>query len=168
MSEDNGNGDGKKNGKKIVDWKGIATLVTAIGGVLGMFLIQDKKGNESEMVQESAFVVVSARIDKLEERIMHIERMLMREAAGAHMMDTVKSPECHEDDDCGEGSICEENICRPEPTPGEDGDGDGIEDPIYPEPASPMVKKRDKVIEKFRDFKEIKEHVQVEQMPVRF
>ena len=156
--KENGNGNGKK--KKGINWSGMAAFITAIAGIIGMFLIQDKNGNDQDMVAESTFAVSNARIERLEERIIHLERMLMSAAMGATaMMVETSQPECHTDDDCDEGSICEEAMCVPEFMPVE----------AHPEPAPPpMPDKRDKAIEKFSDYKEIKEHVQTEQMPVRF
>lgn len=166
---DNSNGNGKKNGKKGINWSGMAAFITAVAGVIAMFVVQDKKGSENDMVQESTYVILNARMDRMEDRLTHIERMFMASAsAHDYMMDTVKKNECNTDEDCDEYSACEDGMCVPEPTPGDDGGGisEGPERP-KPEPSRKETA-RDKIIEKYSDFKDIKEHVQAEQAPVRF
>ena len=179
---DNGNGNGKK--KKAVDWKGIATLVTAIGGVLGMFLIQDKGGNEqnkkihvNDMIQESSHTLTNKRIDHLERRLGRIEGLLMRRAMmESRMKDMmVHGPprsECDTDSDCDVGYSCMNERCQASPmsTPIVRVDIEPLKliDPEpEPDPELETMLSEDEVIERFRDYKEIKQHVQMEQAPVR-
>lgn len=163
MGDEEKTGNGK-NGKKGVNWSGIAALVTALGGVLGMFVIQDKKGNESEMMQQSTFVVLNARMETMEKRLMRIENMMLSGRA-AVMLDKV--PECNTGEDCENGYICIDSHCE------FDSDTPTTQPFDKPEPAplpppKPTVRRGSVKLDDFKDYKDIKDYVQAEQKPVRF
>lgn len=142
----------RKARKKVTDYAGIAALITAIGGTVGMLWNQSHYEAKASMFDDSSFNILQYRLGEIEKangKLQERIRVLELEMARRHGMRARPAP-------------------RTPPAPVEGAANSGVASALRPIPQTPQKALAEKVRKKGVAAKDIRQYVEKANRPLLF